>query len=154
MVQHHKPCFVIADGGHVRFVFPAADNALHTRDMADSPTVHDQSSDLGSDRPGRSFESASITRHAIAPKHDPHEMEKQKFAHVVAKKVCEQSAANAFNELILVAPSHILSTIKDELDVTTAAKLVGTLAKDLTKVPDDALYSHLKEWIRPTQRPS
>ena len=152
MVQHRVPCFVIADGGHVRFVFPAEDNALRTRDASDAPHLHDQSSDLGSDKPGRSFESGSVTRHAIAPKHDPHEMEKQKFAHTVAKKVCDLSAADGFNELILVAPSHILSEIKDHLDVTTAAKLVGTLAKDLTKVPDNALYPHLKEWVRPTHR--
>jgi protein required for attachment to host cells len=152
MVQHRNSCFVIADGGHVRFVFPAEDNALHTRDASDSPHLHDQSSDLGTDRPGRSFESGSVTRHAIAPKNDPHEMEKQKFAHTVAKKVCDLSAENGFSELILVAPSHILSEIRDHLDVITAKKLVGTLAKDLTKVPDDALYPHLKEWVRPTNR--
>jgi protein required for attachment to host cells len=152
MVQHRNPCFVIADGGHVRFVFPAEDNALHTRDASDSPHLHDQSSDLGSDKPGRSFESASVTRHAMSPKHDPHDMEKQRFAHTVAKTVCELSDANGFDELILVAPSQILSEIREHLDVTTAAKLVGTLAKDLTKVPDDALYPHLKEWVRPTHR--
>jgi protein required for attachment to host cells len=152
MVQHRSPCFVIADGGHVRFVFPAEDNALHTADASDSPHLHDKSHDLGTDKPGRTFESASVTRHAISPKHDPHDMEKQKFAHSVAKKVNDLSAAHGFNELILVAPSHVLSEIQEHLDVTTAAKLVGTLAKDLTKVPDDALYPHLKEWVRPTHR--
>lgn len=152
MVQHRIPCFVIADGGHARFVYPASDNALHTREAMDSAHLHDQSSDLGSDRPGRSFESGSITRHAIAPRHDPHEMEKERFAQLVAAKVCEESTANAFNELILVAPDHVLATIRKALDGVTAAKLVGTLAKDLTKVPDNELYSHLKEWVRPTQR--
>ena len=152
MVQHRIPCFVIADGGHARFVFPASDNGLHTREAVDSAHLHDQSSDLGSDRPGRSFESASVTRHAIAPRHDPHEMEKERFAQLVAGKVCEESAADAFNELILVAPDHVLATIREALDGTTAAKLVGTLAKDLTKVPDDELYPHLKEWVRPTHR--
>ncbi len=152
MVQNSIPCFVIADGGRVRFVFPADDNALHTRDASDAPHLHDQSSDLGSDKPGRSFESGSVTRHAIAPKHDMHEMEKQKFAHTVARKVCDLSATNGFSELILVAPAHILSEIQDHLDMTTAAKLVGTLAKDLTKVPDDALYPHLKKWVQPTHR--
>ena len=152
MVEHSIPCFVIADGGHVRFVFPAPDNALHTRTATDSLHLHDRSSDLGTDRPGRSFESASITRHAIAPKNDPHQMEKQEFARTVAKQLCDLSAENGFNELILVAPSHVLAEIQEHLDVTTAAKLVGTLAKDLTKVPDNALYPHLKEWVRPTHR--
>ena len=152
MVQHRVPCFVIADGGHARFVYAATDNALHTRDSFDSTHVHDQSSDLGSDRPGRSFESSGVTRHALAPRHDPHEMAKIKFEHFVATQVCKESAADAFNELILVAPAHVLNTLKDGLDGPTAAKLVGTLAKDLTKVPDGALDEHLTEWVRPTLR--
>ncbi len=152
MVQQRIPCFVIADGGHARFVYPADDNALHTKEAFDSTHVHHQSSDLGSDRPGRSFESGTVTRHAIEPRHDPHEMEKQKFGHFVATKVCAASGAGAFNELILVAPAHTLATIRAELDTLTTAKLVGTLAKDLTKVPDDALYAHLKEWVRPPHR--
>ena len=152
MVQHRIPCFVIADGGHVRFVFPAEDNALRTADAGDSPHLHDKSHDLGTDKPGRSFESASATRHAISPKHDPHDLEKQKFAHAVATKVNDLSAAHRFNALILVAPSHVLSEIQEHLDTATAAKLVGTLAKDLTKVPDSDLYPHLKEWVRPTHR--
>lgn len=152
MVQHRVTCFVIADGGHARFVFPAEDHALHTREAVDSSHLHDQSSDLGSDKPGRSFESASATRHAIAPKHDPHEMAKLKFAHGMANKICGLSAADAFNDLVLVAPSHILSELQEHLDTVTAAKVVGTLAKDLTKVPDDGLYLHLKAWVRPTHR--
>ena len=93
-----------------------------------------------------------MSRHAIARKHDLHEMEQQKFAQTVAKQVCDLSAANGFDDFVLVAPSHVLSEIRDHLDVTTAAKLVGTLAKDLTKVPDDALFPQLKEWVRPTHR--
>ncbi len=30
MNPRRDPCFVIADGGHARFVKPARDNALHT----------------------------------------------------------------------------------------------------------------------------
>ncbi len=152
MVQHRIVCFVIADGGQARFVFPSEDNALHTRKADESPHLHDRSSDLGTDKPGRSFESGSVTRHAIAPKNDPHEMEKQKFARSVATQVCDLSAASGFDALVLVAPSHVLSEIRDHLDTTTTAKLIGTLIKDLTKVPDSELYPHLKEWVRPTHR--
>lgn len=152
MVQHHKQCFVIADGGHARFVTPASDNALHTREAIESATLHKQSHDLGSDQPGRSFESASATRHAIEPRNDPHEMEKKKFARLVADKLCADSAADEFNELVLVAPPHVLSDIKAGLDGTAQAKLIGTLAKDLVHVPDHELWPHLKQWVRPTHR--
>ena len=152
MVQHHNPCFVVADGGHARFVRPAPDNALHTVETFDSATVHHRSHDLGSDRPGRSFESGSPTRHGYTPRQDPHEAEQVRFARLVGEKICQSSAEGAFNELILVAPPDILSEVKGALDKATEAKLVGTLAKDLVKVPDHELWPHLQEWARPVRR--
>ncbi len=152
MVMHHNQCFVVADGGHARFVKPASDNALHTVVAVDSATVHKRSHDLGSDHPGRSFESATPARHAHSPHTDPHDAEKSKFAKLVAARICEESTQGEFNELVLVAPTHILKELQDGLDKPTEAKLIGTLAKDLTKVPDHELWSHLKHWVRPTHR--
>lgn len=152
MVQYLDPCFVIADGGRVRFVKPAADNALHTIEAMDAITAHKKSQDLVSDRPGRAFESAGVLRHAIAPKNDPLELEKIRFAQFIAEKLNQQNAAGTFNELILVAPANILSEMRGKLDKLTEAKVAGTLIKDLTKVPDHELYPHLKQWAQPTQR--
>ena len=152
MVMHHNQCFVVADGGHARFVKPASDNALHTVVAGDSATVHKRSHDLGSDRPGRSFESASPSHHSESARTDLHDAEKLKFAKLVAARICEESTLGEFNELILVAPTHILQELQDGLDKPTAAKLIGTLAKDLTKVPDHELWPHLKQWVRPTHR--
>jgi protein required for attachment to host cells len=152
MVQHHNPCFVIADGGHLRMVKPAPDNALHTIEAIDAASVHKKTHDLVSDRAGRSHESVGVVRHAIAPRNDPHELEKTRFAHFIGERLNEQNAAGGFEELILVAPAQILAEIRDKLDTVTEAKVAGTLAKDLTKVPDHELYPHLKQWVRPTQR--
>ncbi len=152
MSQHHNLCFVIADGGHARFVQPASDNGLHTIRAIDSATIHKRDHDLVSDRPGRSFESASTGRHAYAPRHDPHDQEKLRFAHLVAEKVNEEAAAELFDELVVVAPCAVLSELTDALDRSTRAKVLGTLAKDLVKVPDHALWQHLKEWVRPVHR--
>jgi len=146
MVKHRTVWIVVADGEHARFVTPAPRRAFHTQRVFESPSAHKQSSDLGTDRPTRSMESATATRHAITPKHDLHEMEKQKFAHQVAHEINRVSADGAFDQLVLVAPAHTLNEIRDELDTTTAARLVGTLQKDLTKVPDHELASHLDEW--------
>lgn len=152
MSQHHSLLFVIADGGHARFVTPAADNALHTREAVDSSAATSQTGDMVSDRPGRSFESASPTRHALTPRTDPHTQAKLKFADLVAEKVCAASAAGAFSGLVLVAPAHILAELTASLDAATRAKLAGTLAKDLVGVPDHELQPHLAEWVPPTDR--
>ena len=152
MPQTHKLCFLVADGEHARFLRPAEDNALHAFETMNSATAHLRTSDLVSDRSGRSFESDSVTRHAHTPRHDPHDEAKKKFAHIVAARANALSAADAFHELVLVAPSHILSEIADALDQPAAARVTGRLAKDLTKVPEHDLPPHLKEWLRPVHR--
>jgi len=152
MPQKRKLCFVIADGGHARFVRPAPDNALHTFEAVDSMTVHKKDQDLVSDRPGRSFESGSIARHAYTPRTDPHETAKDRFAHTVAGKVNEEAAAGVFNELVVVAPAHVLSELTGAFDLPTKAMVLGSLAKDLVKTPDHELWPHLKEWVRPVHR--
>jgi protein required for attachment to host cells len=152
MVQHRNPCFVIADGGRARFVKPAADNGLHTQEALESDAAHLRSHDLGSDRPGRAFESGNPARHSHTPRVDPHDKEKARFAHLVGERIRAESARGAFSELILVAPPPVLAELVDALDKPTGAKLVGTLAKDLVKVPDDELWPHLKEWARPVHR--
>ena len=152
MPQHHSLCFVIADGGHARFLRPAPDNALHTFEAVDSAALHKRDHDLVSDRPGRSFESGASARHAYTSRTDPHEMAKDRFTHAVARRVNEDSAADVFNELIVVAPAHVLSELMDALDAPTKAKLLGSLAKDLVKTPDHELWPHLKEWVRPVHR--
>jgi protein required for attachment to host cells len=152
MPQKRKLCFVIADGGHARFVRPATDNALHTFEAVDSATLHKKDHDLVSDRPGRSFESGSTGRHAYTPRTDPHELEKDRFAQAVAAKVNEDVAAGVFDEVVLVAPPHVLSELTDALDLPAKAIVLGSLAKDLVKTPDHELWPHLKEWAKPVHR--
>lgn len=145
-------CFVIADGGHARFVRPASDHALHTVEAIDASTVHKKDHDLVSDRPGRAFESGAAARHAYTPRTDPHDLAKERFAQEIARKVNEESASGVFDELVVVAPAHVLSELTDALDGPTTAKLVGQLARDLANTPDHELWPHLKEWAKPVQR--
>lgn len=152
MPKDRNLLIVIADGEHVRFVRPAEDNALHTEAAVESPAVHEQSSDLGSDHPGASMHSGSSAHHALEPRHDPHTLAKEKFAHAIARQLNAEFAGGAFDELVVVAPPHILSEIEDVLDTMTAAKVIGTLAKDLVKTPDDELRSHVDAWVRPVHR--
>src|SRR5271155_1108245 len=78
MPKDRNLLIVVADGEHVRFVRPAADNALHSEAELDSPAAHKQSADLGSDHPGASMHTGSSAHHALAPRHDPHALAKVK----------------------------------------------------------------------------
>jgi protein required for attachment to host cells len=150
MPEYRKLLFAIADGEHVRFVRPAEDNALHADAAMDSFTAHRRSADLGSDHPGASYHTGSSAHHALTPRHDMHMQAKEKFAQAVAAQL--NAAADAFDELVIVAPPHTLSAIRQELNTATDAKVIGTLAKDLVKTPDDELWPHVRSWIRPVHR--
>jgi len=137
---------VIADGEHARVVVPAPARQFATTLALDSATAHKRSADLVSDRPGRGQESASTTRHAIEPRHDPHELAEQAFVRDVARQLDEHAAGGEFDRLVLVAPTRALNNLRSAIGAVAQARLAGTLAKDLVNVPDHALYAHLEAW--------
>ena len=144
----------IADGEHARFVQPDANNVLRTVSAVDSASAHLRSRDIGSDRPGRSFESAASAHHAVGERHDPHRLEKDRFARFVADELNAAAAREAFDELLLVAPPRAMQELRDALNEGTLKKLVGTLEKDLVKTPDHELWPHVKEWVGAAHRPT
>jgi protein required for attachment to host cells len=152
MPKNRKLLFVIADGEHVHFVRPAEDSALHADTAMDSFTAHKRSADLGSDHPGASHHTGSSAHHALAPRHNLHVLEKERFAEAVADQLNAAGAAGVLEELVIVAPPHTLTAIRRELDTATDAKIIGTLPKDLVKTPDEDLWPHLRSWIRPVHR--
>lgn len=148
MVHYARLYIVIADGEHVRFLVPQP----HRRGVREisaltSPHARERSSDLGTDRPGRSFESVGATRHAIEAKHDAHEMAKAAFLRAVAEEISRAAAEERFDHLVVVAPAHELPVLTDSLSAQASARLVGRLGKDLVKVPVRALPEHLAAWL-------
>jgi protein required for attachment to host cells len=142
----------IADGEHARFVKPDENNVLHTVQAVDSASAHLRSRELGSDRPGRSVESATSARHAVGQRHDLHEMEKEKFARLVADELNAATARDEFDELLLVAPARVMHELREALGQAALSRLVGTLDKDL-KTPDHELWPHVRDWVSAERRP-
>ncbi len=56
------------------------------------------------------------------------------------------------HNLVIAAPPHSLAAIREKLQVGAEARVIGTLAKDLVKVPDQELSEHFKTWVRPVHR--
>lgn len=127
MTIHPRLLFVIADADHVRFVRPAeADHTLHSYSRVLPQEGH----------------------HGGA--HHAHGTDKDKFPLWVATQLNEDAAS--FDALVLVAPSPRLATIKGHLSHEAAVKVIGSLDKDLSHVPDHDLRPHLHEWVRPVHR--
>jgi protein required for attachment to host cells len=137
---------LIADGGQARVVVPTGMQTRYAtlREVV-SAAKRTPSHELGTDKPGRMGESASIARHAIEPRADPHEQAKIAFATQIAAVVNEASASNEFDRLILVAPPPFAACLRKALKATVRHKIARELPKDLTKVPDHELARHLDE---------
>ena len=149
-MKHFKHFLVvIADGEHARFVVPGkVAGAFRTMSSVTSPTAHQRTSDLVSDGMGRSYDSGSPTRHAVAPHNDPHELAKLRFIRSIAERTNQMVTEGKADAVALVAPAYALAELKDKLTTTTAARVVGTLQHDLVKVPDHELAEHLKDWAQ------
>ncbi len=143
---------IVADGARARMVRCAPDNALHTQSELELGNARKRSSELGSDHPGAAMHTGSTAHHGLTPRHDPQELEKERFAAIVADHANEAIQRGEARSILLVAPSRTLQDIRNGLDAQAVGALIGTLAKDLVKVPDDALCEHLRAWIHAVVR--
>jgi protein required for attachment to host cells len=60
----------------------------------------------------------------------------------------EASQRDEFDTLVLVAPAHVLSDLRQALDEPTRRKVTAELQKDLTKVPNADLAKHFTDLTR------
>lgn len=96
----------------------------------DNPATSEQ----GTDKPGRSFASRGGVRSAVEDA-DWHEIEEERFARAMAERINKAAELGEFSEIVIVAPPRTLGEIRKELTGKAQRKVVGELAKDLTRHP-------------------
>ena len=110
-----------------------------------SPDMHRKTHDMVTDRPGRAFESATPTRHAIAAKTDPHEQAKERFIHGLGLTLNHHRAAGDFDVLVLAVTRAQVHELETALDAGTKASVAARIAKDLVKTPNVEIWQRLIE---------
>ena len=95
---------LIADGARARLVVNA-NNIDGYKQVIDTDFIADNrpSHDMGTERPGRTHDSAGSARHALQPPVDPHREEKRHLAQRVGGFLEEQRLQKAFERLIVIA---------------------------------------------------
>ena len=106
------------------------------------------SREIGSDRPGRSFDSAGFGRHAMEPPTDPHRHAERVFAQEVAAVLEDARRRNEFQHLVVVAPPKALGDLRAGFSDALRDRVTAELHKDLTKIPIHDLPSHLAGILR------
>ncbi len=142
MKRHETIWYVVADGGHARIL---AHGEAGFAPVAAFSNIdeHEKAHSLGSDRPGRSFDSAGTNRHMIEPRSDPHLQAKLGFAEQVAEAVNAAGGQDVFSRLVIVAPPKIAAAIRHALTGSAASRIAAEHHADLVKLPEAELRDRL-----------
>ena len=135
---------VVADGARAKvYLNDGPGRGLAEIPGAELAGAHAATRDINADRPGRTFDSAGVGRHAKEPPTDAHREAKRKFARLVASLLQDGLNRAAYDRLVLVAPPQALGDLRRELGKGVQAKVSGELGKDLTHLPGHELPEHL-----------
>ena len=147
-MRKQKMWIVVADGGQARFITDETE-ALTLVPGAEYTADSRASTEIGSDRPGRAFDSAGQGRHAMEPPTDPHRYEKRSFAAQIADALDAGLKKNGFDKLTIVAPPQALGDLRRALSPAVSAKITSEINKDLTNKPLPALVKQLRALLSP-----
>lgn len=133
---HHNALILVGDGRKALFLrnrgTPQSLDLVIEQilDSADNPSTREQ----GTDRPGRVMQSVGSARSAVEQT-DWHMLEEQKFATTIAEALYRAALANAFKELVIVAPPKILGTLRQSFHKLVSDRIHAELPKEMTSAP-------------------
>jgi hypothetical protein len=142
-----RTLYLIADGGRVRYIERTGPGRFNTFRKFVSAHMHDKSSELSRDRPGRVRESATSARHAFEARIDPRDKTETEFMRAIAADVSADDTLADFDKLVFIAPAKLQKAFQEALAASPTAKLVECIDKDLTRIPDSDLYQHLPVFL-------
>jgi protein required for attachment to host cells len=105
------------------------------------------SHELGTDRPGRSFDSVGSGRHAMESPSDLNREQKRHFARRIALAIADRLTRKSFDRLILVAPPVTMGDLRAALPDKVKSALTAEVVADLTNTPMGELPAHLTAHI-------
>jgi len=105
------------------------------------------SHELGTDRPGRSFDSVGSGRHAMESPSDLHREQKRRFARRVAEAIQNRQATRSFDSLVLVAPPVTMGDLRAALPDKVKAVVAAEVVADLTNTAMSELPAHLAAYV-------
>jgi protein required for attachment to host cells len=138
----HGALVLVGDGTKALF-FRNEGTPLHVNLVVErvleqpDPPTHEQ----GTSPPGR-YSSLGGPRSAMEQT-DWHQLAEDRFAHDVSSALYRLAHANAYNELVVVAPSKVLGVLRESFHPEVKKRLVAEIPKDLTGQPKADIARHI-----------
>lgn len=129
----HGIWVMVADGEKALFLKNQGDTKYPNLEVVreleqENPPTHEQ----GTDRPGRYGEGMSVRRSAVEET-DWHRIAKERFADEIAALLYKYAHAEAFREIVLVAPPLVLGELRKKLHKEVDSRITAEIPKTLTK---------------------
>lgn len=137
---------VVTDGAKGQIVVNKGPG-VHLSPLAEfaSDAARQRGQDLASDREGRSFDRNAEGRHAMEPRANPQQIEKDKFVRSVADQIRDGNKSGAFDQIVLIASPNVLGRLRKLLSDDLSREIVGEIAKDLTNLNIRDLADHMAD---------
>jgi protein required for attachment to host cells len=135
----HAALVMVGDGKKALF-FRNEGTPLHVNLVVErvfeqeNPPTHEQ----GTSPPGRYMGGVDNSRSAVEQT-DWHQLAEDRFAHEISRALYRLAHANAFQQLIVVAPPKILGSLREAFHQEVARRVVAEIPKDLTGHPKDEI---------------
>ncbi len=140
--------FLVADAGRAR-IFEASGRADAPlgRERHSMAAAVPPSREIGSDRPGRSFDSGGEGRHAMEPPTDPQRHAKAEFAREVVRALDSARKQGEFDELVIAAAPSFLGDLRSMMPDPLRECVRREINKDYTTLDEPDLQRHLGEQL-------
>jgi protein required for attachment to host cells len=140
---------LVCDSSKARFFeAPSGDAPWHLLTEVFHEGSRSKAAVLEGDRSGsRSSQGRSVHHNALAPASSPKDVEKQHFAHELAKTLDEARRSSRFHHWALVAPPHFVGLIERELTPELEKSLLTRVNKDFNHLDARELKDRLGEAV-------
>ena len=109
------------------------------------PAARVKETELKSDRPGRTFDSFGVGRHAKSSEVGPKQTEEIRFAHEVVDKLERGRVGHEFDRLVVVAGPTFLGHLRAAMHAPLSAAVTLEIDKDYTALRPEELRARLPE---------
>ena len=134
---------VVADGAKALVLENVGDAKfpnLKAKEVHNQPDL--KTSEMGTDKPGRSFSSVGSGRSAVEQL-DWHDQEEHRFLTELAARLDKAVLGGETSSLIVVAPPRAIGMLRKEFSPHVRKAIKAEVEKDYVKMPVDQIAKHL-----------
>lgn len=138
---------VASNAGAVIYQAESPADPLEKLESLDNSEYRLKEQDLGSDRPGRSFDSAGEGRHAMSPRTDHKEQTAVVFTRRLADRLEAGRLGGEYDTLVLVAAPKTLGRLREQISEATMPMLKHEIAQNLFHMGPEQIREHLPDFL-------